>query len=234
MPGGTLRGPEALGRAAGWFPLVGLAIGAVLALEERAASLLFPPLLSALVVLATWKLLTGGIHLDGLADSLDGLKGRDRVERLAIMRDGRIGVFGALGVTLLLLLDFGALAEVRAPLRTAALLLAPAVGRVAPLLLARTLRPATPGDGSGAAFMGAVRLGGLAVGGSVLVIACAAVLWPWGLVAATVGLAIAWTLGRYLAGGLGGLSGDGLGAGIEVAELGVLLVFAFVHRWSLA
>lgn len=229
MPGRIVRGPDALGRAAGWFPLVGLALGGLLAIEDRTIALLFPPLVSTAVVLATWKLLTGGIHLDGLADSLDGLQGRDRAERLTIMRDGRIGVFGALGVIFLLLLEFAALAELRPPLRAMALLLAPAVGRATPLLLARTLRPASPGEGSGAAFMESVRPGAMVIGGSVLLIAGAALLWPWGLLAAAVGVIAAWLVGRFLAGGLGGLSGDGLGAGVEVGELGALLVLAAVH-----
>ena len=58
-----------------------------------------------------WKLLTGGLHFDGPADCLDGLVGRDSVDRLRIMRDSRIGAFGAIGLILFLLLEVAAVSE---------------------------------------------------------------------------------------------------------------------------
>lgn len=226
VPGRALEGPEALGRAAGWFPPVGLALGGLLWLAHRLLWLLFPPLLAALLVLVAWKLLTGGIHLDGLADSLDGLTGKNPAERLTIMSDSRIGVFGALGLMVVLLIGFLALAELPAALRDKVLLLAPAVGRLTPLHLARAFAPATPGRGSGAAFMKAVTPAALGIGASVVAGAAGVILWPWGLVAAGAGIALAWYVGRFLSHRLGGLTGDGLGAAVEVGELGVLLAFA--------
>src|SRR5262245_41838435 len=101
---------EALGRAAWWFPVVGLLLGAGLAGLDRVLALVFPSLVSAALVLGAWKIVTGGIHLDGLADSLDGLGGRDRAHRLAIMRDSRLGTFGALGLVMDVLIAFLALA----------------------------------------------------------------------------------------------------------------------------
>ncbi len=213
--------------------MVGLALGVILVVEDRLISSVFPPPVAALIVLATWKLLTGAIHLDGLADSLDGIAGGDPDQRLAIMREGRIGVFGALGLIVLLLLGFVALTGLEWPLRAKALLLAPAVGRITPLLLARTCDPATPGRGLGAAFIESVTSRALGIGGVVAVAASAAILWPWGLVAAGGGLALAWTLGRYFSLRLGGLSGDGLGAGVELAELGVLMAFASLQHVGL-
>jgi cobalamin 5'-phosphate synthase/cobalamin synthase len=225
-----LEGPEGLGRAAGWFPVVGLALGGILLVEDRLVSVAFPPVLAAIVVLATWKLLSGAIHLDGVADSLDGLLGRDRDQRLAIMRDSRIGVFATVGLIFLLLLGLVALSGLPWPLRAKALLLAPAAGRLAPLVLARTCEPATPGRGSGAAFMERVTSWALAIGGVVVAIASVAILWPWGLAAAGTGLAVSWAVGRYFSARLGGLTGDGLGAGVELAELAVLMAFASLHH----
>ena len=230
VPGRALEGPEALGRAAGWFPFVGLALGGFLWLAHRLLSMVFPPVLSALLVLVTWKLLTGGIHLDGLADSVDGLTGRDPQERLAIMSDSRIGVFGALGLMAVLLIGLLALAGLPQALRDRALLLAPAVGRLTPLHLARAFAPATPAHGSGAAFLMAVTPVALGIGVVVVTLVAGVVLWPWGLGAAGVGIALAWNLGWFLSRRLGGLTGDGLGAAVEVGELGVLLAFAaFSH-----
>lgn len=233
VSGPAIGGPENLGRAAGWFPLVGLGLGAVLALEERLLSVLFPPALAALLVLVTWKLLTGGIHLDGLADSLDGLAGRDSAERLAIMRDSRVGVFGAFGLLLALLAGFVALTQLSALARSRALLLAPAVGRLAPLLLARTCLPASPGEGLGSAFMNGVTRRALAIGAVSVAVGAGVILWPWGLVAAPAGLALSLAVAGFFSRRLGGLSGDGLGAGIEVAELGVLLAAASLHHLGL-
>ena len=106
--------------------------------------------------MAVWKVSTGGIHLDGLADCLDGLAGVNAERRLAIMRDSRIGVFGALGLVLCLLIACAALSGIPAAARAPILLLAPAVGRLTPLLVGPRVRPATPGQGLGAAFLAAL------------------------------------------------------------------------------
>ena len=105
VPGQEAEGPGALGRAAWWFPVVGLCLGGALALGGWLLDGLWPPLVGAALLVGAWKAATGGIHLDGLADSLDGLAGRDPARRVAIMRDSRIGVFGAAGIALLLLLS---------------------------------------------------------------------------------------------------------------------------------
>ncbi|HTG12268.1 MAG TPA: adenosylcobinamide-GDP ribazoletransferase, partial [Candidatus Eisenbacteria bacterium] len=153
VPGRESAGPPALGRAAWWFPVVGLMLGGALALAALAVDALFPPLVAAALLLTGWKVATGGIHLDGLADSLDGLAGGDPARRLAIMRDSRIGVFGATGLVLFCLLAVSALAALSPSLRLRLLVLAPVIGRVAPVLAGAWVAPATPGQGLGAAFV---------------------------------------------------------------------------------
>jgi adenosylcobinamide-GDP ribazoletransferase len=223
MPGRERSGPGALGSAAWWFPLVGLALGLVLAGADHALRLVFSPLLAAVLVVALWKVLTGGLHLDGLADCLDGLAGRDVAHRLSIMRDSRIGVFGAIGLTLALLLSTVAVAALPAPARMSALLLAPVVGRLAPLLMGLTFRSATPSAGAGDDFMASLpRAAGLLHGAAVLILG-GFLLGPRGIVMVAAGLMAALAWSAFLARRLGGLTGDGLGAGVELAELGVLL-----------
>jgi adenosylcobinamide-GDP ribazoletransferase len=185
---------------------------------------------SATLVVALWKTLTGGLHLDGLADCVDGLAGRDAAHRLAIMRDSRIGVFGAMALVLAITLSFSALVDLPASVRRAALLLAPTVGRVTPILVGLCFRPATPQAGSGAAFMASLprwasvlHLFGAIAMGVVL-------LGPHGLVVTTVGLAAAFAGTAILARRLGGVTGDILGAGVELTELGVLLGAAAYAR----
>jgi adenosylcobinamide-GDP ribazoletransferase len=231
VPGGVAHGMEALGRAAPWFPVVGLALGAVLAGVERVAGGLFPPLLAAALTVTAWKALTGGLHLDGLADCLDGLAGRDAEQRLRIMRDTRLGVFGAVGLVLFLLLETAAVAGLPPSARTRALLVLPALGRATPALLARCFRPARA-DGHGAAFRD-----GLGAGAALLALALAAALalavlgGVSGSLVVVVSVAAAFSLAFFMAARLGGVTGDVLGAAIEVAELAGLLA---VSVWARA
>jgi adenosylcobinamide-GDP ribazoletransferase len=211
-----------LGRAAAWFPVVGLGLGALIAVVDTLTVQWFSASVSAVLTVAAWKIVTGGLHLDGLADCLDGLMGSDRERRLAIMRDSRIGSFGALGLILVLALEIASVAELPPTVRWRLLLLAPAVGRVVPPVLARLFDAARP-EGQGAAFAASVG----AVGSSIaLVVAAAAavlVLGPAGVVAATVAVSAAiggaWLVARRL----GGVTGDVLGAAVETAELVVIL-----------
>jgi len=231
VPGREATGPSALGRAAWWFPVVGLLLGSALAVAARAADALFPPLVAAALLVTGWKVATGGIHLDGLADCLDGLAGRDAARRLAIMRDSRIGVFGATGLILHCLLAVTALGALSTSLRLRVLVLAPLIGRVAPLLAGAWLAPATPGQGLGAAFAaGLSRWAGPAhvVAGAAL---AAWLLGIWGVVVAAAAWSVALLAAGFVARRLGGLTGDVLGAVVEVAELGALLgAAAAAHR----
>jgi adenosylcobinamide-GDP ribazoletransferase len=226
---GRDSGLDALGRAAPWFPVVGLALGVVLTVIDVVVGRLFPPLLAALLVVTGWKLLTGGLHLDGLADCLDGLVGRDPAHRLAIMHDSRIGALGAIGLILFLLLEVSALSEIVAPLRWRVLVVAPALARAMPPLLAR-LFPAARAHGHGAAFRAGLRRTSAPIALALGVIVAVAALGLPGLVAAAVGAFGAVALGVFLARRLTGLTGDGLGASIEATELVVLLtVSAWAH-----
>jgi adenosylcobinamide-GDP ribazoletransferase len=221
----------ALGRAAWWFPAVGLLLGGALAGIDRLSSLVFPSLLSAGLVLALWKIATGGIHLDGLTDCVDGLAGRDVEHRRSIMRDSRIGTFGATALILCLLVDFLALAELPSPVRGRLLLLAPMAGRLAPVLIGPCFRPATPGQGSGSAFVAATSR---RAGPALLVVVAGfaiGILGAWAVLIVLGGLVTSALASGALARRFGGVTGDVLGASVELCELGVLLGGAcLVHR----
>lgn len=229
IPAGAHVEPTMLGRAAPWFPLIGLGIGLVVALTARILDVIFPPLLGALLTVTMWKLLTGGLHLDGLSDCLDGLVGRDPAERLRIMHDSRIGAFGVIGLILFLLLEVAAVAELSPSARWWTLLAAPALARALPPLVAWIFPAASP-SGQGATFhAGLTRTGVL--GTVVLAAAIAmALLGGAGLVVSALIAVLALALGWFFARRLGGISGDVLGAVIEIAELGILLtVVAWTH-----
>ncbi len=223
VPGWEAQGRDALARAAWWFPVVGLALGGALAIAARVLEAVFPPILSAVLLIALWKVATGGIHLDGLADCLDGLGGRDHASRLAIMGDSRIGVFGVVGLILLFLISIAALAEMPWPLRWRALLLAPAIGRVAPLLVGARFRAATPDHGLGASFGLALSRWAGPVHLLWIPVVAARLLGPWGLAIVLAALAAVFLWSAFLARRVGGLTGDVLGAGVELGEIGVLL-----------
>ncbi len=228
VPGARARRDVSLGAAAIWFPVVGSLLGVALAVVEAGASRLFPPLLAALLTVTCWKLVTGGLHLDGLADCLDGLSGHDAEQRLSIMRDSRIGTFGAVGLILLLLLEIAAVAELPSGARWRALIVAPSVGRAMPVLIGRLWRPARR-NGAGARFV--TTLGGRAWLALPLALAvAAAALSVAGVVAFAAALVVSLGTGALLAPRLGGVTGDVMGAAVELAELVVLLaVSAWTH-----
>jgi adenosylcobinamide-GDP ribazoletransferase len=222
-------GLEDLGGAAPWFPVVGAGLGLALTAIDALTTRVFPPLLAALLTITAWTVLTGGLHLDGLADCLDGLAGHDPAARRAIMSDSRIGAFGAVGLVLFLMLQLAALGELPLTMRWRALVTAPVIARATPAVLGRLFRPAR-GEGQGALFC--TGLGGAAVPAALAVatIVAAGVLGGLGLVALAVGVGAAVVIGAFLSRRLGGVTGDVLGAGVVLTELAVLLtVSAWTH-----
>src|SRR5260221_3157510 len=100
------------GRASVWYPFVGFVIGALTWLAWKATMFFFPPLVAGVITLAVWVMLTGGLHLDGLADCCDGLFVSAPIEhRLEIMKDPRTGAFGVIGLILVLFLKAAVLAS---------------------------------------------------------------------------------------------------------------------------
>ena len=213
--------PGGLGRSAGWFPSVGMVLGAILVLVWGLARWLFPqPAAAALVVLA-WAMLTGGLHLDGLADCCDGLfMVGTRERRLQILRDPRLGAFGAIGLVLFLTLKVAAVAAVRHPWP---LLLAPVLGRLAILHVA-VRRPARP-SGLAKEFQSGLRPR-ILLTATLTAALVSGVFASLGLLSFLLAALAAVCIGRYAERQVGGVTGDVLGMACEVAELLVLFVGA--------
>jgi adenosylcobinamide-GDP ribazoletransferase len=211
-----------LGRAAGWFPAVGLGLGGCLALASLAVDRVVPPGVGAMLLVAIWAVLTGGLHLDGLADTCDGLGGGWSRERaLSIMRDANIGAYGVTAVVLVLGLKAATLASLPEGLAWRALVLAPVLGRAGPLLLVRLCPPARP-EGAGHALAAGAGWPSLLGGGLVAVLASVATLGVWSALALGGSGLLAWGLALHLRRRLGGFTGDTLGALVEMTEAGVL------------
>ncbi|MBE7209702.1 MAG: adenosylcobinamide-GDP ribazoletransferase [Gluconacetobacter diazotrophicus] len=216
------------GRAAWCFPLVGAVIGlAGAAVLQGGAVLRLPHTLSAWCAVAAVILLSGALHEDGLADTADGVGGgRDRAARLRIMRDSRIGSYGALALILSTGIRVAAIDTIPGPRVLAGLPCAAALGRAAMLVVVLSSRPARP-DGFGRFLMtpGVERSAGI---GCILAAAITLALLPIGnalmlaVLAGMAGLAMA-VLGRRM---LGGFTGDILGATSVLTECLLLAMLA--------
>jgi adenosylcobinamide-GDP ribazoletransferase len=228
---GVACDPDRLARSLSLFPAVGLLLGLLLALTDVALRAVFPVPVVAGLLLLLLVAVTGGLHLDGLADTVDGLAGgRDREGALRIMKDSRVGALGAAALVLDLLLHWLCLWSLPAAVRAAGLVLMPAAGRWAQVALACTCRYARPGGGTGAAF---VELAGRRelVLASLTLGAAAVALWGWRGAALLPPLAVALLLLRRLfLRRLGGVTGDLLGAATEVGQIVVLMALLALSR----
>jgi adenosylcobinamide-GDP ribazoletransferase len=215
--------PE-LGRAVGYFPLVGALLGGVLVAFDWALSFLFPAGVRAALDLALWVALTGALHLDGVLDACDGLFGGRTVDsRLEIMRDERVGAFGLAGGVVLLLLKVSALAAT--PQRPLALFLAPVAGRWGISFVLVTSPYARP-QGLGRAMKDHAGWVELALATTVALVAAILAGGWWGLTSLAVAGAVAWLAARFVRSRLPGLTGDVYGAICELVETVVLLALA--------
>jgi adenosylcobinamide-GDP ribazoletransferase len=222
LPGkGELRGAD-LGRSCAWFPLPGAALGLVVAGAAHLVGPRLPALLVAVLAVAALAWMTGGLHLDGVADVFDGLGGGhgDRERILRIMRDSRIGAHGAAALVLLLAAKTAAVAELVARGALWPLVVAPAVARftVVPLVV---LLPYAREEGLGKPFRGTAGGREIAVAG-LLAAAVVAPFAPGSLAPTAVALAAAGGLALAVSRRLGGLTGDVYGACIELAEVALL------------
>jgi adenosylcobinamide-GDP ribazoletransferase len=224
-PGRVEINVHELGKASAWFPFIGALLGGIVALAHQGFMMIFPTLLSAVLTVTIWVFLTGTLHLDGLADSFDGLLNASSPERrLEIMQDPHIGAFGVVGLSLMISLKFAAISAVPVSKLWYALPLAASFARWLLLLAAR--QPMARESGMGAAFkqslqpMDAWTAAIVPVGLGILagIRGIIAILFA---ILATIGIA------RLARARLGGLTGDVFGLIVEVAEVTVLLVFAF-------
>lgn len=221
LPG--MPAPEQLGRSLLFYPLVGLLFGVIL----WALNLLLsgaPLLLHAALLLTVWVLLSGALHLDGLADSADAWLGGfgDRERTLTIMKDPRSGPIAVVTLALVLLLKFTALVALIEQQQGLALIIVPLIGRAALLAVFLTTPYVRPG-GLGQALADHLphKAGWRVLAFSAL--GCLLIAGFQAIVALVVAFGVFGWLRQVMVRRLGGSTGDTAGALLELLEVAVLV-----------
>lgn len=228
------RGRFDLAGAAWAFPVVGAAVGAVVGGVAWATHLLLPTLVAATMAVLAEVVLTGALHLDGLADCADGCGGHDRESRLRIMKDHAVGVYGAAAVVLALLLQVGVVHALLGLLDgwkiLAVLASVGALSRAAMLVVAVRLPSARPEGTAGPLVRGLLPAQVMVASGLAGLSTLA--LWPVDVWAGVAALAAAGVtplaVGASATRMLGGVTGDVLGATAVLTQLGALLAVVAV------
>jgi len=213
----------ACGKSTAFFPLVGLTLGTLMIALDWAARLLFPVYVEAALLVVGMVVLTGGVHLDGFIDSIDGLcSGRSKERKLDIMRDSRVGAFGVVGVVCLLLLKYSLWLGLTGTELTRILLIVPTLSRWG-MTFAITLFPYARPEGLGKTY--AIYTGTKELFVSTLIAAAiTGVLFRGqGFWLILVCAALTCLAGLLITKKLGGLTGDIYGFINEAAEVALLL-----------
>ncbi len=223
-----------LARSMAYFPFVGFLIGVILVYTDKLMRWVLPDTISNVFLLLLATVVTRALHVDGLADSIDGITGgKDAASRLAIMKDSRIGTAGVLAVLFVLLVRYACLNTLFYDYKTAALLTAPAFSRWSQMLM---MFNATYGRerGLGGAFVGHVRYGGLAAASIVTVAISGFVIFQYDVRTAVLAVSVPVAVGLFtmlwrwfVVRKTGGVTGDTIGAASEMNEALTLLLFVF-------
>ncbi len=226
LPAGSSARPAPGAAAVRWYAQVGVLVGALLAGFALLAWELFPPLLAAALVVAGWVAVTGALHLDGLADTADAaLAPVSRERRLVIARDVAHGTFAVAAIGVVLLVKVAALGGMGQAECAAAAAFAPVAARAVAVVAMRIFPPARP-EGMGAATRAGATVPAVAMGLALATVVAAVTLGWAGVASAAIAGAFGVAAGAWISGRMGGLTGDGYGAVIELTETAALCAAA--------
>ena len=221
---------EDFGKGLVFAPVIGLTIGGMLAVSWYLLIQVFSPAITAVMTVIVYILLTGGLHLDGLADTADGIfSNRPRERILDIMRDSRIGTNGVLALVAVLLLDIMLISGINGEQTIKSLLLMPVAGRIGSLVGAGMSEYARQGEGLGRSFVEYCGPVQVIIG---LIVSLAIFLGLLGKYAVIFVLPIlmAFALSRFLGRKIGGVTGDILGAVCELNQVIFLIAICVIFK----
>jgi adenosylcobinamide-GDP ribazoletransferase len=220
------------GRAAIFFPLVGAMLGAAGAGLFIAANFVLPASLAALIAVSFWTLISGVLHEDGLADVADALRaGRTREKMLAILKDSRIGTYGAVAIVLSIIARWQALQHAPVSRILLVCIIAQAVPRAAIVALAWLSRPSS--DGLGFAFSSTLTTTATLIALAQGIAASTLLGWRPGLLIIAAAYLIVRGARAYFYKRIGGVNGDCLGATEQLLEIFILVLFASQQVYEL-
>jgi adenosylcobinamide-GDP ribazoletransferase len=227
LPRGLQPDERGLGGSLPFFPLVGLLIGAAVAAADWGLGRLFPVWVTSVLAAILLIAASGGLHIDGLADTADGFfSARPRERILEIMKDSRTGPMGVVAIVSVIALKIALIASVTGSWRWWVLLLTPVAGRSA-ILIHLTLLPYARPEGGLAGVFHANRSRGHALWALLFLLAAGGLAGGWpGLIAGAAAVVLALLVAAWSLRKIGGLTGDTLGAACELTELAPALVAA--------
>ena len=216
-----------------FFPLVGMLIGVLLVVLRRIFYYLpISPLIGDALVLIVWIWLSGGLHLDGFADSVDGFSGgHNKEEILNIMKDSSTGAKGVVALVSLLLLKFVLLAEMPLFLKDAVLFFTPAIGRWSMVIAAFLGKPARLKNSMGKLFMDYVGWREVIFASLTLAVIGILLFKLYFLPLLIIAIGIVLLILKYCHQRIGGISGDILGTINEIVEVSILLVICLLSQF---
>jgi adenosylcobinamide-GDP ribazoletransferase len=225
---------EDLPRSTIYFPVVGLLIGLLAGLVLFCAEVFVPPVLAVLLCMGVTVSVTGALHEDGLADAADGLTGgREPRRRLEIMRDSRLGTYGAVALWFSLtakLFLLTTLLEQGVYMAISALIVAHGLGRTATVALLFSHQYVRNDESKASPFGNSVTLKELMIALVVPVILSLLLLGSRAILLLIVATAATWAAGAYFKQKIGGITGDCLGAANQLVEL--VCYLSLVVRFS--
>lgn len=222
---------EDFGKGLVFAPVVGLILGGLLAGAYHFLDMVFPSYVTAVFIIILYIALTGGLHLDGLGDTFDGLfSNRSRERILEIMRDSRIGTNALLAVTCVLLLNVGLLSALQREFIIPVLALMPVAGRIGSLIGSGISRYARSGEGLGKSFIEYCGLKEILAGLPVYFALFFIVNGFTGLLMSVTPVLTAFLLTAYFSRKINGVTGDILGAVCELNQT-FFLISAYIFKW---
>jgi adenosylcobinamide-GDP ribazoletransferase len=232
VPGRLLTTEEELGRAAAFFPLVGVVVGGGAAGVFVLAKLVAPLSVAVLLALAFAAFITSGFHEDGLADTFDGLGGGWTRERaLEIMRDSRIGTYGALALIFLILGKYTFLTALEPRQIWRWLIVTHTASRWTILPLCRWL-PYARAEGQGKLVARQITLASLLNGSTIFLLILSLLSWRAALITLAVTALVVFLSGLYYKRRLDGITGDCLGATNQITEVVLYLTAVLAHPFA--